>query len=154
MGSKQGNLMLNGSFELGLVAWENENVLAVKGNSHTGSYKAVLGGTNQLQASLTQDIKVSRKRIYFLCLFASATGTAGDVHIKLEWLNKRGAKLGIGLNFDIPGRSISPQPIWTFYIDITGKSPDEARFGRLTISKDLGGFVDLDDIMFYEQGGN
>ncbi|HZW82530.1 MAG TPA: hypothetical protein VFF14_03795 [Candidatus Deferrimicrobium sp.] len=149
---KLGNLMKNGSFELGLLAWQSENVVTTKGNSHTGVNRAMLGGANQLPASLSQDIRIAHKRSYLLSLFACASGTPGDLHIKLVWLNKRGAELGVGLNFDISGNSFTPHPNWSYYIDITGRSPDEARLARLIISKDAGGIIILDDIMFYDQG--
>jgi hypothetical protein len=152
MGSKLGNLIKNGSFELGLLAWKSENVTTTKGNSHTGVNRAVLGGANQLHASLSQDIKIVRKHSYLLSLFACASGTPGNLHIKLVWLDKRGAELGMGLNFDISGKSFPPHPTWSYYIDITGRSPDEARLARLIISKELGGIINLDDIMFYDQG--
>jgi len=146
-----GNLVQNGSFELGLLAWQADNALSVKGNSHTGSYRAVLGGTNQLQASLLQDIKVSRKRFYILSLFAGADGMAGDLHIKLTWLDKRGSEIGIGLNFDVSGSSLTPNPLWSYFVELTGRSPEDAKYARLSIAKDLGGYISLDDILFYEQ---
>lgn len=149
--TRTGNLLQNGSFELGLLAWRCENVLSVKGGSHTGLYRAVLGGTNQLQSSLVQDIRVSRKRVYLFSLFAYADGIAGNLHIKLNWLDKRGSVLGVGLNFDIPGSSLCSQPFWSYFIELTGRSPEETRYARLQISKDLGGLVSIDDILFYEQ---
>ncbi len=151
MGNGKGNLIQNGSFELGLLAWQFENVISVKGSSHTGMYRAILGSANQLQASLSQDIKVSRKRCYAFSMFANANGIAGDVHIKISWLDKRGMEIGLGLGFDIPGSSLPSDPVWSYYIELTGRSPEEVRYARLSIAKDLGGFVSLDDLLFFEQ---
>ncbi|HEX3015061.1 MAG TPA: hypothetical protein VHQ46_01540 [Desulfobacteria bacterium] len=154
MAARKGNLVQNASFELGLLAWQSENVISVKGSSHTGAYRAVLGGTNQLQATLSQDIRIFRKRHYLLSFFAVGDGIASDLHLKLVWLDKRGSELGIGLNFDIPGKSITPLPLWSFFVELTGRSPEEARYARLIFTKDLGGFISLDDLLFYEQGGD
>lgn len=151
MSKASGNLVQNGSFELGLLAWQYENVLSAKGNSHTGTYRAVLGGEGEQQSALFQNIKISHNRCYILSLFACSEESSGDLHIKLIWLDKKGADIGAGISFDVPSSNLSTFPIWTYFVELSGKSPDDARYARLSITKDPGGCVSLDDIILYQQ---
>jgi len=151
MGNYQGNLVHNGGFELGLLSWECENVTCISGNPHTGLCSALLGTEAEQSASLVQNIKVSHNRCYLLSFFTSSKGNSGDLYIKVTWLDKKRHKIGMGIDFEIPGVSIASAPLWSYFVELSNNTPEECRYARICISKDGGEPVRMDDIIFYQQ---
>lgn len=164
LGSRKGNLVVNGGFERGLTGWDgvcNVGLQSVAG-AHQGLVAAAMGKPdNTLPASMFQEVPVVPGMVYRLELFVAGVDQApADLTVDVRWLDRSGRDLGSALDPQGPVTVMSATigaVTKGGYKDVvlyTSPAPVAASCATILLDKTPGSaqsnFLLVDDVMFFE----
>lgn len=157
-----GDLIVNGGFEEGLVGWTATNVgLGGVTTAHEGLTAADMGlFDNTIDAFLSQTVRVVPSQFYKLYFHVSGIGSPSpDLEVTIDWLDFANNVIGsaltpspLFLHHETIGQSIDGE--WKFVTAFTNRAPFAAASARITFHKLPGigpSALTLDDVVFGTQ---